>query len=86
MSNQDKNFENSLKNLETIVGELDRGDLPLEKSLARYQEGIQHLKQCYQILDEVKRKIVLISRKEDGSFEEVSFADIETSKNSPSQQ
>lgn len=78
MQQSDENFENSLKRLEEIVGELERGELPLEQSLSKYEEGIHRLKQCYRILDDVEKKITLISKKEDNSFEEIPF---EKSKN-----
>lgn len=69
----EENFEASLKRLEEIVVELERGDLSLEKSLAKYEEGIHRLKRCYRILEEVEKKIVLISRKDDGEIEEIPF-------------
>ena len=78
-ANDKENFETSLKRLEEIVAELERGDLPLELSLAKYEEGMNRLKRCHGILEEVQKKIVLISRKEDGNFEEIPF---EKSKNS----
>ena len=68
-----QNFETSLKRLEDIVQELERGNLPLETSLARYEEGVHRLKQCYQILDSVERKISLLSKKDDGNFQEDIF-------------
>ena len=71
-------FEFSLKRLEEIVGELERGEHTLEQSLAKYDEGVHRLKRCHHILEEIQKKIVLISRKEDGSIEEVPF---EKSKN-----
>lgn len=73
MENSDDNFELSLKRLEELVVELERGDLPLEKSLARYEEGMNRLKRCYRILDEVEKKIVLITRKDNGEIEEIPF-------------
>lgn len=78
-NNSKESFETLYKQLEEIVAELEQGNLPLELSLGKYQEGIRRLKQCYGILDEVEKKIVLLSRKEDGSFEEIPF---ERAKNS----
>ncbi len=51
-------FESSLKHLETIVEQLERGDVPLEKSLDLYEEGIQLAKICadHLIRAEVKLK------------------------------
>jgi exodeoxyribonuclease VII small subunit len=54
-------FEDALKELETIVGKLEGGKLGLEESLEHYEQGVQHLKQCYQLLRHAERKIELVS-------------------------
>lgn len=55
------NFEESLAALENIVSELESGDLGLEQALARYEQGIRHLKQCHAQLARVSRRIELLS-------------------------
>jgi exodeoxyribonuclease VII small subunit len=54
-------FEVSLAELEAIVGELESGKLGLSDALARYEQGVQHLKSCHQLLERVERKIELLS-------------------------
>src|SRR3989304_6628845 len=54
-------FEESLGELEAIVGELESGKLGLSEALARYEEGVKHLKSCHQLLERVERKIELLS-------------------------
>ncbi|MEX2091032.1 MAG: exodeoxyribonuclease VII small subunit [Pirellulales bacterium] len=54
-------FEDSLGELEAIVGELESGKLGLSDALARYEEGVKHLKSCHQLLERVERKIELLS-------------------------
>ncbi len=54
-------FEDALKELEAIVGKLEGGKLGLEESLEHYEQGVQHLKQCYQLLRHAERKIELVS-------------------------
>ena len=54
-------FEESLGELEAIVGELESGKLGLSDALARYEEGVKHLKSCHQLLERVERKIELLS-------------------------
>ena len=44
-------FEDALKNLEKIVEDLEGGELSLDKSLARYEEGIKLVKFCQKKLD-----------------------------------
>jgi exodeoxyribonuclease VII small subunit len=54
-------FEDALQELESIVGKLEGGKLGLEQSLEHYEQGVQHLKQCYQLLRHAERKIELVS-------------------------
>lgn len=54
-------FEDSLGELEAIVGELESGKLGLSDALARYEEGVKHLKSCHQLLERVERKIEILS-------------------------
>ena len=54
-------FEQSLEALGEIVEQLESGELGLSDALARYEEGIKHLKACYQILEKAERKIELLS-------------------------
>src|SRR3954468_2088259 len=54
-------FEDSLKELEAIVAELESGKLGLSDALARYEEGVKHLKGCQQLLEMAERKIELLS-------------------------
>ena len=59
---QPASFEDALALLETIVQELEEGQLPLARGLARYEEGIKLLKQCYQQLEHAERRIELLNR------------------------
>ena len=54
-------FEESLGELESIVGELESGKLGLSDALARYELGVKHLKSCHELLERVERKIELLS-------------------------
>jgi exodeoxyribonuclease VII small subunit len=61
-------FEGSLAELEAVVHDLEEGQLGLAESLARYEQGVKHLKHCYQILEAAERKIELLTEvAEDGS-------------------
>ncbi len=51
------NFEASLKELEEIVEQLEKGDLKLDETLAKYEMGIKIYKKCYQILECAEKKI-----------------------------
>lgn len=54
-------FEESLGELEAIVSELESGKLGLSDALARYEQGVKHLKSCHELLERVERKIELLS-------------------------
>ncbi len=54
-------FEGSLAELQQIVHDLEEGDLGLEASLARFEEGIRLLRSCYRILEEAEQKIEILT-------------------------
>jgi exodeoxyribonuclease VII small subunit len=67
-ADQPATFEASLSELEAIVHDLEEGELGLAESLARYEQGVKHLKHCYQLLQSAERKIELLTGVgEDGS-------------------
>ena len=68
-----KTFEQSLKQLERIVQELEDGDLPLEKALKKFEEGIQLTKFCSQKLDETEKKISILLKNSEGQIVEKPF-------------
>jgi exodeoxyribonuclease VII small subunit len=68
-----KTFEQSLKQLEQIVHELESGNLPLEKALNKFEEGIQLSKLCSQTLDETEQKISILLKDQDGGIIEKPF-------------
>ena len=54
-------FEESLIELERIVGDLETGELGLGDALAAYEQGIGHLKLCHKLLEQAERRIELLS-------------------------
>ena len=65
-----KNFEQSLKDLEKIVKALEKGDLPLEKALKCFEDGMALSKKCSQMLDETEQKISQLIKDGDGGLTE----------------
>jgi exodeoxyribonuclease VII small subunit len=55
-----KNFETSMKRLEEIVHDLEKGDLPLENSLKVFEEGMDLIKFCSEKLEEVEQKVTML--------------------------
>jgi exodeoxyribonuclease VII small subunit len=50
-------FEQLYSRLEETVGKLERGGLPLEESIALYEEGMELAKKCQEILDKAELRI-----------------------------
>lgn len=53
-------FEDAMIQLEDIVGELEHGDVPLEKAIELFQQGMKLSQLCSQKLEQVERKIEMI--------------------------
>lgn len=53
-------FESQLAALERIVRELERGDLPLEKSLELFEQGVRLSRNCQERLNEAERRIEIL--------------------------
>jgi exodeoxyribonuclease VII small subunit len=54
-------FEQALAELDRIVRDLEDGQIGLEDSLARYEEGVGLLKRCYAQLREAEQRILLLT-------------------------
>ncbi len=67
-----KNFEGSLKKLEDVVQSLESGELSLDDSIKRFEEGIKLYKGCKDLLSEAEKKISVLndSLKEEAYEEE----------------
>ena len=67
-----ENFEESMKKLESIVNELENGNLNLDESVEKFEEGMKIAKQCNTILEESEKKITILLEK-DGELKEEKF-------------
>ncbi len=63
-----KTFELAMKQLERIVQELESGDMPLEKAIKKFEEGVKISKFCSEKLDESEKKITLLMRDSEGEI------------------
>jgi len=66
-------FEDSIKQLEKIVEQLEKGDLPLEDSVKLFEEGVRLSSACKQELDEAEGKVQLLVKQRDGSMKAEPF-------------
>lgn len=59
-------FEQAMARLEAIVGELEKGDLPLDESLRIFEEGIRLSKNCLKVLEEAEKKVEVLVQDKNG--------------------
>lgn len=69
---KNKNFEENIEDLEKIVSDLESGDLNLDDSVSKFEEGIKISKDCNKILEEAEKKITILLN-EDGEIKEENF-------------
>jgi len=73
----DISFEEAAARIDEIVKTLERGDAPLDKSLALFEEGAKLIKDCGRILDQAEQKLVYLQKGPDGEPQELPFNESE---------
>lgn len=61
-----KTFEQAIEKLEAIVDELEQGDLPLEETIKKFEEGMELSKFCTDKLNQAEQKLKKLVKTEDG--------------------
>ena len=64
------NFEEAMKGLEKIAGELEKGDLNLDESVSKFEQGMKLSKICSEILENAEKRITILLKKDDEVTEE----------------
>ena len=64
------NFEQSIKELENIVQELENGNLNLEDSIKQFEKGMELSKKLNEILENAEKKISILIKTENGLTQE----------------
>ena len=67
------NFEENMQQLEKITNELEKGDLDLDTSVKKFEEGMKLSKECSDILEKAEKKIKILIENSDGEFKEENF-------------
>jgi exodeoxyribonuclease VII small subunit len=80
MAKSKPKFEEHLARLEKIVAELEGGDLTLDDSLARYEEGVKALKRCYEILRDAEKRVEILLKSDEGELKTAPFEPEEESE------
>ena len=68
-----QNFEQSLKQLESIVAQMERGDVSLEDSVKLFEEGSKLAEQCKQQLAEAEGKVEILIKQRNGAMKREPF-------------
>lgn len=76
--NTEKNFEESLKRLETIVNDMENADPDLDKALQLFTEGVELVRFCSSKLNDAKRQVEILV-KENGKMVKEKFNNEEES-------
>jgi len=69
-----QNFEQSLKQLEAIVVQMERGDVSLEESVKLFEEGSKLAEQCRQQLAEAEGKVEILMKQRNGAMKREPFS------------
>ena len=63
-------FEDAMKELEQIASQLEKGDLNLDQSVTKFEEGMKLSKTCNKILEDAEKRISILIKNEDDVTEE----------------
>ena len=70
-----KTFEKAMEQLEQVVSDLETGDIPLDKALKKFEEGMVLSKYCADRLDETEKKVSLLLADSQGQLHEHDFSE-----------
>ncbi len=73
MATKGRKFEDELRDLEEIVNRIDSGELTLEDSISAFERGVALIKSLNQKLDEVERKVEMLTRDAEGGLRSAPF-------------
>ena len=66
------NFETKMQELEDVVALLEKGDMNLDESLKKFEEGMKISKECNKMLEDAEKKITILLE-QDGEIQETNF-------------
>ena len=69
MAKRKLSFEQALKQLEALAEQIEQGQIGLEESITKYEQGMALVRQCREILARAELKIQQIHERADGGLE-----------------
>lgn len=73
MGSKELPFEEAMKQLEIVAAELEKGDLNLDESVSKFEEGMKLSKQCSELLENAEKRITVLLKDGD-TIKEENFA------------
>ncbi len=70
---ENTSFEDKMKKLEEIANELEKGELNLDDSVSKFEEGMKLSKECSKMLEKAEKKITMLIKDDDGNLSEEKF-------------
>ena len=70
---ENKSFEEMMQNLEDIAKELENGNLTLDESVKKFEEGMEISKKCSELLENAEKRITILTKNENGDIIEKDF-------------
>lgn len=68
-----KSFEEQITELEKIINELENGNLNLDDSVVKFEQGMKISKECNKMLENAEKKITILLNNENGEVNEEDF-------------
>ncbi|MCK5852294.1 exodeoxyribonuclease VII small subunit [bacterium] len=84
MTKKKQSFEQSLTQLEDVVGKMESGEIPLDKCIDLYENGVKLADFCAKELDAAEKRIEKLHKKNEGEFETTPFDDKQEEETSDS--
>ena len=72
---ENNSFENKMLQLEDVVNMLEKGEMNLEESMEKFEQGMKLTKECNQMLEEAQKRITILLE-DNGEIKEEKFEDI----------
>lgn len=70
---KNKNFEEMMQELEQIAKDLESGNLSLDESVNKFEQGMEISKECSKVLEDAEKKITILTKNSDGEIIEENF-------------
>ena len=68
MAKKKRTFEQALGQLEELTRQIEEGEIGLEESITKYEEGMKLVQHCRDVLGKAEHKIEQLQQRADGSF------------------